>query len=124
MKTSAPASSGRSFTRVHELALAENIVDAVTSRVGSRGVERVRLRIGALVAVMPDAMRFCFDVAAHATPLEGAILEIESVMARARCEDCRTEFEMVDRLPLCACGSVNMTVLSGEELVIQDVKVR
>jgi hydrogenase nickel incorporation protein HypA/HybF len=109
---------------VHELALAEDIVDAVASRVGPREVGRVRLRVGALVAVVPDAMRFCFDVVSHDTLLEGAVLEIESVAARARCTHCLAEFEMVDGLPLCACGSSNVTILSGQELVIQDVEVR
>jgi hydrogenase nickel incorporation protein HypA/HybF len=108
---------------VHELALVQSVVDAVADRVGTRRVLRVRLRVGALVAVMPDAMRFCFDVAAQSTPLEGAALEIESVAARARCRDCQACFEMTTGLPICDCGSVDVTILAGQELSIQDVEV-
>lgn len=39
-------------------------------------VARVRLRIGALAAVEPEALRFCLDVAARGTPAEGADLVI------------------------------------------------
>jgi Zn finger protein HypA/HybF involved in hydrogenase expression len=60
---------------VHELALIEDVVDAVTARVGARRVVRVRLRVGALVGVVPDALHFCFGVATEATALEGALLE-------------------------------------------------
>jgi hydrogenase nickel incorporation protein HypA/HybF len=37
---------------------------------------RVRLEIGRLSSVMPEAIRFCFDVCARGTALEGAELEI------------------------------------------------
>ena len=49
---------------------------------------RVRLEIGQLAAVMPDAMRFCFDVCARNTVLEGAALEIVEIPGRALCDDC------------------------------------
>jgi hydrogenase nickel incorporation protein HypA/HybF len=82
---------------VHELALVQSVVDAVAERVGTRRVVRVRLPVGALVAVLPDAMQFCFDVAVRSTPLEGAAPEIESIAARAHCRDCQTSFENDDR---------------------------
>jgi hydrogenase nickel incorporation protein HypA/HybF len=108
---------------VHELALVQNVVDTVCARVGDRRVVRVRLRVGALVAVMPDALNFCFDVATQSTSLEGASLEIEVLDAKARCDDCDTEFAMTDGLPLCVCGSTNVVIVTGQELLIQEVEV-
>ncbi|MBX3226619.1 MAG: hydrogenase maturation nickel metallochaperone HypA [Labilithrix sp.] len=108
---------------MHELAIVQRVVDEVSARLGARRVVRVRLRVGALVAVVPDAMRFCFDVATQSTSLEGAALEIEPVAAKARCEECDDVFAMSDGLPLCACGSARVAILAGQELVIQDVEV-
>jgi hydrogenase nickel incorporation protein HypA/HybF len=108
---------------VHELALIESVVDAVTARVGERRVVRVRLRVGALAGVVPAAMRFCFDVATESTSLEGAVLEIESVPARERCVECETEQATADGLLLCLCGSANVEIVAGQELLIQDVEV-
>ena len=34
----------------------------------------VRLRVGRLAGVVPDAMRFCFELVTAGTPLEGAAL--------------------------------------------------
>jgi len=107
---------------MHELALIESVVEQVSMRVGDRRVARVRLRVGTLAAVLPDAMRFCFDVVTKETLLEGAALEIETVRARARCRTCDAEIELLDGIPLCPCGSVDLAILAGAELLIQDVE--
>ena len=47
-------------------------------------VRRVRLEIGRLSGVVPDAVRFCFDLVAAGTTLEGAVLEIDEPGGRVR----------------------------------------
>jgi len=61
---------------VHELSITRNVVAIVTERAQGQRVTRVRLEIGRLSAVVPDSIRFCFDICAQGTPLEGAELEI------------------------------------------------
>jgi hydrogenase nickel incorporation protein HypA/HybF len=56
---------------VHELAITESVIEAITDRVGDIKVTRVLLEIGKLSGVVPDAVRFCFDIAADGTPLAG-----------------------------------------------------
>ena len=62
---------------MHELAIAEGILHGVCERAAGRTVHKVTVRIGAMAAVLPDALRFCFDLAAEGTAAEGATLEIE-----------------------------------------------
>lgn len=54
----------------------EDLIDAVTEQSGASRVHVVRLRIGRDACVSTDALRFCFDVCARGTALEGAALEI------------------------------------------------
>jgi hydrogenase nickel incorporation protein HypA/HybF len=61
---------------VHELSITRNVVAIVSERAVGQRVTRVRLEIGRLSAVVPDSIRFCFDICAQGTPLEGAELEI------------------------------------------------
>ena len=61
---------------MHELSITRNVVAIVSERAVGQRVTRVRLEIGRLTAVMPDSIRFCFDICAQGTPLEGAELEI------------------------------------------------
>ena len=49
----------------------------------------VRLRVGRLSGVVPDAMRFCFELVTAGTPLEGAALEIEQPEGRGALPDLR-----------------------------------
>jgi Hydrogenase/urease nickel incorporation, metallochaperone, hypA len=62
--------------RLHELAITESLVDCVCENVGEASVIRVVVEIGKQSAVMPDAVRGCFEFCSKGTALEGAKLEI------------------------------------------------
>jgi hydrogenase nickel incorporation protein HypA/HybF len=57
---------------MHELSIADGIVEHCADRANGARVLRVRLEIGVLSCVTADALRFCFDVCAKDTMLEGA----------------------------------------------------
>ena len=64
---------------MHEMSLAEGIVQLVEDAVRAEGCARVRavwLDIGQLAVVEKEALRFCFDVVTRDTVAEGARLEI------------------------------------------------
>ena len=61
---------------MHELSITRSVVAIVSEHAAGQRVMRVRLEIGRLSSVMPEAIRFCFDVCARGTALEGAELEI------------------------------------------------
>ncbi len=106
---------------MHELAITQGVVEAVTERTGSAPVTSVRLRVGRLAGVVPDAMRFCFDLVTAGTPLEGATLEFEQPEGRGRCRTCGAEFVLADLILLCDCGSADVEVLAGRELAVASV---
>lgn len=109
---------------MHELALMESLVATVEGGVEQGRVTRVCLEVGRLHAAVPDALRFCFDVCARGTRLEGAGLDIVEIAPRARCSGCGVEHE-VDGfvLPDCSCGGGEMTLSAGRELRIREVEV-
>ena len=82
---------------MHELAIAEEVVALVAARTEGARVTRVVLEIGRLCAVLPDAMRFCFDLATEGTAADGAELEILEIPGRGRCRGCGSS--------RCSCGS-------------------
>jgi hydrogenase nickel incorporation protein HypA/HybF len=106
---------------VHELAITESVVAAVTDRTGDTPVERVTLEIGRLSGVVADSVLFCFDACTAGTPLAGASLEIVDVPGRAHCRTCDSAFELPDQILLCDCGSADVAVLAGGELRIKTV---
>lgn len=108
---------------MHELAVTQSVVDGVTERLGESRVTRVVLEIGAISGVVPDAVRFCFEICAAGTTLEGARLDIVHVPARARCRSCAEELVLADGIGLCSCGSADLQFVAGQELRIQAVEV-
>lgn len=61
---------------MHEMGLAEGIVEVVHGIAGNRPVEAVRVRVGAQQAVAPDSLEFNFRLLVEGTWLQGAKLEI------------------------------------------------
>ncbi len=105
---------------MHELSIAESIVDSVHQqpavRAGRR-VAKIGVRVGDTSGVNAEALAFCFDVAVRGTDLDGAALDLERVPVRFRCESCEHEFEPVDFDPRCpSCGTDRGQLVGGDEL--------
>lgn len=108
---------------MHELAIAEGVVDEVIARLPDKRVTCVRLEIGALSGVVADSVRFCFDIVTEGTNLEGASLEITQPPAVCHCRICDGDFEPDGPIVICRCGSAEVTVLAGQDLKITSVLV-
>lgn len=109
---------------MHEYAIAEGVLGVVADHAGGRRVEAVELRVGHLRQVVPDALRFAFQIASQETLAAGAELRLTEVAPRVLCAACRAESE-APRLPLACgrCGGFEVTVLAGEELQVESIEV-
>jgi len=112
---------------MHELSLMEDLVTTIEQSVESGRVAGriavVHLDIGKLSAVVPDALRFCFEICAKGTALEGAELRVRQLAGLARCKACGAEREIDFAPPPCACGSIDQRVIGGDELRLAGVEV-
>lgn len=112
---------------MHEMALmteALRLAEDTARAAGATRITALRLRIGALSSVVPEAMRFAWDVARRGTLAEGARLEIESVPGAAWCPQCRAEYACADFLGECPrCGAVGGPLVRGQELEIAAVEI-
>jgi hydrogenase nickel incorporation protein HypA/HybF len=108
---------------MHELSIANAIVEACSERASGSRVMRVRVEVGRLSCVLPDALRFSFDICARDTVVEGAALEIIETPGRAQCRDCGREVVLVRLAGSCDCGSTNLRVVAGEELKVREMEI-
>jgi hydrogenase nickel incorporation protein HypA/HybF len=107
---------------VHELALAQDVVDLALEASGGARVHRIVLEIGTLSAVLPDAMRFCFELVAQDTAAAGAALDIIETPGRGRCRRCGAEVVMERPIASCGCGSIELDWIAGQELRLREVE--
>jgi hydrogenase nickel incorporation protein HypA/HybF len=61
---------------MHELGITRNVVAICAERAQGAQVLRVQLEIGKRAGVMAESVRFCFEICAKGTAVEGALLEI------------------------------------------------
>lgn len=108
---------------MHELGITQEIVAIVSERARGKKVRRVVVEIGKLCAVLPDAVRFCFDLCNQGTPAEGAELEIVEISGRARCRQCGTEMILDRPFGRCSCSGTDLEWLAGEELKIKEMEL-
>jgi hydrogenase nickel incorporation protein HypA/HybF len=109
---------------MHELSIADAVVAIASRHAGDRQVTRVELKVGHLRQVVPDALRFAFDLVAVGTPVEGAELELEVIPAAGICRACGTAGELPGFPLLCAaCGSGDIELVRGEELLVDALEL-
>jgi hydrogenase nickel incorporation protein HypA/HybF len=108
---------------MHELALVTQVVEIACERSGGAKVRRVVLEIGQLSLVLPDAVRFCFDIVASGTACQGATLDIVQTPGRGRCRRCGRELALASLLAECACGDYDIEVIGGQELRVKEMEV-
>ncbi len=109
---------------VHELGITQSVVETVLEAVEEPRITGLQLEIGRISGLVPDSVRFCFDLVVEGTALEGARLEIIEPPGRVHCRTCDAEFDVVEMVALCECGSFDLDVVSGRQLRIRSVEVQ
>ena len=106
------------------LQIIEIATESIPADAGNVRVEKINLKIGKLAAVVPDSLRFCFDIAVKDTLLEGAQLGIRELPVTARCRECDMQWTIESPVFVCDnCGSGSLEILSGRELDIESIEI-
>jgi len=122
-----PAGKG---SAMHEMSVLMNIFEAVEETLGKQfdtakvRVEKIRLQVGKLSMVVPEALQFAFSVAKEGTIFKDAALEIREIPLVATCNECGEKITMDRPIFECTkCGSVDLHIISGRELFIESVEI-
>jgi len=84
---------------LHELSLAQNIVDSVLAEANAKGATRVlelRIEVGELMQIDRRALRFGLKLLMTGPLLEGARLRVNLKRASFRCRRCGAEWDMAE----------------------------
>jgi hydrogenase nickel incorporation protein HypA/HybF len=109
---------------MHELSIAQAIVDVAARNCRGARVTRVYVQIGQLRQVVPSALAFAFDLCADGTPVQGAELEVQPIPIAVTCRRCEQCSEPEDFPLACrACGHLDVTVARGEELLVESLEL-
>lgn len=109
---------------MHELSIADAVIQTALRYAGGRHVGRIELKVGHLRQVVPSALAFGLELVAVGTLAEGAELDIQEIPTRVLCRECAAE-SVVSQFPLrCAsCDSLHVEVISGNELFVDAIEL-
>ena len=108
---------------MHELSITRSMLDlalAETKNHGARRISRIRLLLGEGGSVVPDCVRFYFDLMKPGTAADGAELEFRRAKLVLRCPKCGAEFGRLEDICSCNAGA---EIVSGQELAIEGIEV-
>lgn len=112
---------------MHELSIMESALSVALEqarRAGANRVHLIRLRIGALSGVVPEALEFAFEALVPGTLAAAAKLAVDRVPARFWCAACHKEFESDTMLAGCPeCSTPSGELRSGRELEIASLEI-
>jgi len=111
---------------VHELGIANEILDVALSEAGRNAAKKVtsiRLRVGVLRAIEAGNLSFLFEHLARGTPAEGALLEIVEDPVRVECDACGVSESPSFTLECPRCKGAGVSVTGGDSLSILSLDV-
>ncbi len=110
---------------MHEMSLAEGVLQIVENTARAQGLQRVtelRLEIGKLSSVEPDALRFCLEVVLKGSLADAAQVEFIEVPGQGWCMQCASDIPVEALFDPCPrCGSYQIEITAGREMRIKDL---
>jgi hydrogenase nickel incorporation protein HypA/HybF len=109
---------------VHELSICGSIADIVSRHADGRRVDVIHVQIGQLRQIVPDTLRYCWELVSSDTDLEGSRLDVDRVRARLTCRACGGSTELDQPIFLCSgCGSTEVDLVAGDEFQITSLEL-
>ncbi len=112
---------------MHEVSLMEQTLELALEYAHQQHAQkilRLKMRLGAMSGVVPEALEFAFDIVTRGTIAEGAKLEIEEVPVVCHCANCNLEFQPADLFYECPqCGELSSEVRSGKEIELASLEL-
>lgn len=112
---------------MHEMAIAQGVLDITLDNAAQSGAKKVisiKLLVGQMTGVEPEALRFCFSALAEGTVAAEAELVIVNAPLGVSCQECGKTCEVERYRFLCSvCGSAKVEIISGRELCVEYLEV-
>jgi hydrogenase nickel incorporation protein HypA/HybF len=112
---------------MHEVSLMEQALALAEDYARQNGAAQIRsltLTVGEQSGVVPEALRFAFEVVAADTLAQGAELIIRSAPVVCHCQPCDQSFQPQSWVYRCPhCGALSSEVISGKELELTSLEI-
>lgn len=100
------------------------IAEAQAQKSGASRIQEIRMRVGRMTGVVPEALDHAFAVLREGTMASEASLDVEFVPGAFWCMTCAAEFESDDLIGGCpTCREPSFDMRRGRELDVVSLEV-
>ena len=112
---------------MHEVGIMEQLLAIAIKHAHKEGascIHTIKVRVGDLSGVVPEALAFAFDVTAKGTIAEAANFEIERVPTQCYCTICQKLFQPNTWIHECPhCHEMSHDIRQGKELELISLEI-
>ena len=112
---------------MHEIGIVQSTLELAARcarDAGARRISEIRMRVGRMTGVVPEAIEHAFAVLRQGTIASEAVLTIDYVSGRAWCHGCSVEFAVDGLLSECpTCCETSFDLRAGQELELVSLEV-
>jgi hydrogenase nickel incorporation protein HypA/HybF len=84
----------------------------------------VRVKIGEMSGIVPEALKTCFNIVIAESNMKGAELKIDMAPLAGYCRKCKEDFDVTDYIFICPeCDSTDIDIISGREMNVIEIEV-
>ena len=112
---------------MHEVGIMQSVLEIAEQQARANGASRIheiRMRVGRMTGVVPEALDHAFTVLREGTLAAQARLDVEFVPGMFWCLTCESEFESEDLVGGCpSCHEPSFDLRRGRELDVVSLEV-
>ncbi|MBE9168341.1 hydrogenase maturation nickel metallochaperone HypA [Pleurocapsales cyanobacterium LEGE 06147] len=112
---------------MHEVGIMESTLEIALEQATKQKAKRIheiKMRIGELSGVVPEALEFAFDVVTRGTIAQEAKLNLEIIPVVCYCSSCDLQFTPTDLFYECPrCHQTSTNILKGRELELASLEI-
>lgn len=112
---------------MHEVSIMQNALEIALEQAHlakAAKIHALKLRVGELSGVVPEALEFAFDVVTQGTIATNARLDIEYIPVVCHCSHCHLDFQPANLFYECyQCHQISTHIICGRELEIASLEV-
>ena len=112
---------------MHEVGIMQSTLELAEGQARAAGatrIEEVRMRVGRMTGVVPEALEHAFEALRQGTMADAARLEVEYLPGAFWCAGCDREFEAEAMFTPCpTCGEPSLGLRQGTEIQLVSLEV-
>jgi len=112
---------------MHEMSIVQGLISIIKEEMNIAGATKlraVRVKIGEMSGILPDALKTAFEIITAGNEMNGAELNMDIAPLMGYCRKCNKEFKVIGYNFTCVeCHSSDMDIVSGREMSIVEIEV-